>query len=146
MNESQTPSKPEPNTERFKPSRVRVVTDPRKIEKLLDVQGGIRGHSTPPALLVVTTDIRNFVGANERNQVYVDGGLYAMSLLLALEHVGLAACPLNTMFSPTRDRQMRKLTASDHEAFILFISVGNFRDQVASPKSFRYEGTDVTLT
>ena len=127
------------------PYRVRLITDDAEIKRFLEVQGGVRGHSTPPVLLVITTDIRDFVGYNERNQVYVNGGIYAMGLLLALEYVGLAACPLNTMFSRTQEREVRRLVKADHEAFIMAISVGNFRDQVKSPRSFRYQLEDRQL-
>lgn len=121
------------------PYRVRLITDTKQIESILAVQGGMTGYSTPPALLAVTTDIRDFVGMNERNQVYVDGGIHSMALMMALEFVGLAACPLNAMFSRSKEKQMRSLLGTQHEAFIMFIAVGHFASSSQAPKSFRYD-------
>ena len=126
-------------------SRVRVLTDPDEVDAVLKIQGGFTGYDTPPALLVITSDIRDFIALTERNQGYVDGGLFSMSLLLALEYVGLAACPLNTMFSYGSDKATRKLLGVEHEDFIMFIAVGPFAPEVAAPKSFRYTLEDITL-
>lgn len=125
--------------------RVRILEDPQLISEALQLQGGMRGYSPPPALLVVTTDIRAFLSTSERHQTYVDGGIFAMSLLLALEHVGLAACALNTMFERRQDRRMRELLDVRHENFIMFIAVGNFRESVLAPKSFRYTADRILL-
>ena len=62
--------------------------------KALKIQGGFLGYAMPPVLLLVTSDIRAFMNNGERNEPFVDGGLFSMSLLYALEAYGLAACPL----------------------------------------------------
>ena len=45
----------------------------------------------------------------EHNEGFVDGGLSRMSLLLALEEQGLAACPLNKVFCPKVEKATRRL-------------------------------------
>src|SRR5690606_22323819 len=80
-------------------SRVLVIYDRSTIQKILALQGGFRGYETPNVLLVVTSDISIFVAPQERNQPYVDGGIFSMALLLALEFFSIAACPLNAMQS-----------------------------------------------
>ena len=62
----------------------------------------------------MTADLRAFMGANEHNEGYVDGGLFGMSLLYSLETCGLAACPLNTMFSEEADEQTPTMLAGCH--------------------------------
>lgn len=127
------------------PARVRIFTDQQLISKALKVQGGFGGYDIPPALLLVTADLRAFMGANEHNEGYVDGGLFGMSLLYSLETCGLAACPLNTMFSEEADEQTRSMLAvPDNEVFIMYIAVGHFRETSKICRSQRF-GIDRVL-
>lgn len=126
-------------------SRATVIYDKEIIDKALKLQGGIKGYQLPPALIMVTTDTSAFVDVNERNQVWIDGGLYAMSVLTGLEYVSLGACPLNAMMSVKNDKKMRQLlNIPASENIIMFISVGNFLDENKVPKSFRYEKDSVS--
>lgn len=126
-------------------SRVQIITDKTLIRQVLQIQAGMNGYDTPPMLLAVLTDTRHYVAIAERNQPYIDGGLFGMSLLLALEYEGLAACPLNAMFNRVQDKKMRALLSTkDYENYIMFISVGNFKDMVKVPRSFRYSGKEIT--
>lgn len=94
----------------------------------------------PPVLLLVTSDIRAFMNNGERNEPFVDGGLFSMSLLYALEAYGLAACPLNAMFNLSQDRQTRELLdIPDYEFPVMYIAVGNFPESVPVCYSTRYE-------
>ena len=126
-------------------SRVRVIKDPRLVEQALRIQGGFKGYAIPPYLLMITTDTRYFIDVTERNQVYVDGGLFAMSLLYALEYEGLAACALNTMFDSKREAATRKLLGiSDSENLIMYVTVGNFKDKYKVPMSYRLNVENIT--
>lgn len=89
--------------------RVRILDDARIIGEALKIQGGFGGYAMPPALMVVTSDLRAFMGAQERNEAFVDGGLFSMSLLYALESERLTACPLNAMFGAKTGAAMRAL-------------------------------------
>lgn len=121
------------------PVRVRVMYDKDIIAKILEVQGGIAYYDTPPVLFLVTADDNSYVGANERNQGYIDGGLFAMSILYALEFKNLAGCPLHAMFETERDFKIRgMLDIPDNEKIITFISAGYFDDNSGVCKSFRY--------
>lgn len=126
-------------------SRIRLITNPKLIKNTLDVQGGYRGYKYPQVLLLLTTDTSSFVDIKERNQVYVDGGLFAMSLLTSLEYVGLAACALNAMFNLEAELNVRQiLNIPENENLIMFITVGNFLEETPYPKSFRYTGKEIT--
>jgi nitroreductase len=120
------------------PVRVHAYQDAALIETALRLQGGLTGFASPPTLLAVTADLTAFVAATERNEPYVDGGLFAMSLLYALEHLGLAACPLNAMFNHHQDKALRQLLdIPKTECFVMFIAVGPRPDPVVVPKSAR---------
>lgn len=118
--------------------RLRVIEKKELILQSLKIQGGFGGYKAPPVLLLVTADNNAFMAPGEAREAYVDGGLYSMSLLNALEYEQLGAVALNTMFSEKKARAMRKLLdIPDTEVFILFIAVGNVDDKTPYPKSYR---------
>ena len=120
-------------------SRVRIIYDKKIIAKILEVQGGMAGYSTPPCLMLITVDDSSFLGAHERNQGFIDGGLYAMSILYSMEYEGLAACPLNCMFLEDKEKTIRGLlNIPETEKLIMFIACGHFKESNYVCKSFRY--------
>lgn len=126
-------------------SRIRVITDEKLIGQALKIQGGFNGYSLPPCLLLITTDTNAFIEAKERNQIYIDGGLFSMSILNGLEYVGLAACPLHTMFSIKDELNTRKvLNVPENENLIMYIAVGNFDQENLYCKSFRNDSSNIT--
>lgn len=126
------------------PSRVKVILDPERIAKALYIQGGFRGYVTPPALILITADNRSFMTPQEHNEGYTDGGLFGMSLLLALEEQGLAACPLNTMFRPNAEKKTRKLlNIPDYENLVMYISVGHFLESTKTCCSKRLSVSEI---
>lgn len=119
-------------------ARVHILTNKKLIRKVLAVQGGFTGYKEPPILLAITSDMCTFLDKPEKNQPYIDGGIFSMSLLLALEFYSLAACPLNAMFTKKRDKTAKKIiNIKENEALIMFIAVGNFKPVSKVPKSFR---------
>lgn len=125
-------------------SRLYQITDPQIIKTALNIQGGFSGYAIPPVLLLVTSDIRAFMIEAERNEPFVDGGLFTMSLLYALEAYGLAACPLNAMFNAKQDRATRKLlNLPDYELPIAYIAVGVFPEEVPVCKSARKKYNEI---
>lgn len=125
--------------------RVRVIRSPSLIGKVLQIQGGLRGYPSPPVVLVVTADARDYIDGTERNQPFIDGGLFSMGLLLGLEAGNLAACALNAMFSTVQEQQFRVvLDLSESEIPIMLIAVGAFPESYRVPKSFRYDVNALT--
>lgn len=137
-------AKKSPSVCNRQPFRVLIIRENELIDESLEVQGGWRGYPTPPLLLLITVDVRDFVTPEEFAEPYVDGGIYLMSLLLSLEYEGIGACPLNTMFNMSQQKQIRKiLHVPANETFIAFVAVGNFREKVLSPISVRYDAKSV---
>lgn len=121
------------------PARIRIFTDIDIITQALKIQGGFGGYNMPPALMLITADLQAFMGINERNEGYVDGGLFPMSLLYSLETCGLAACPLNTMFNDLAATETRRLLhVPDNEVFVMYIAVGHFRETSRICRSQRF--------
>lgn len=126
------------------PTRVHIITNPELIKKAMPLQGGFRGYPMPPALVLITGDNQAFMNQDERNEGYTDGGLFGMSLLLALEEQGLGACPLNTMLPMKRDEATRALlNIPDSEFLVMYIAVGHFRDEVKTCKSQRFSADSI---
>lgn len=108
-------------------------------QEALDWQPGNKGFGHLAAKgLVVTADLQAFSGPGERNQPFVDGGMFAMSLLYALHALGLGACPLAWSMRPEDDRKMRRaLGIPDHEVVIMMISVGQLPETFDVARSHR---------
>lgn len=119
-------------------TRVHLIQDQDKMKKILDLQQGFRGYDMPKILLVTTVDTRAYNNVDDRNLGYVDGGLFTMSLLYALEDMLIGACLLNTAFNSRKDELIRKeMEMNPHEIFINFIPVGKMLDQTVVAKSTR---------
>lgn len=127
------------------PTRIHLITNPAVIAKALKIQGGVHGYKTPPMLILVTADNRAFMSPNERNEGFTDAGLFSMSLLLALEAKGIAACPLNTMFVLHQEKATRELLdIPDSENLVMYIELGHYPDVIRFPKSHRFTAEQIT--
>jgi nitroreductase len=126
--------------------RVRVVTNKALLKKILVLQGGNRGFTEEiQVALVVTCYVGLFRGARERNQCWIDGGLFAMSLLYGLAYVGLGACPLNWSADRKQDKKLREmLDLPEDEVVIMLVGVGDLRDEYRVATSARWS-QDKTL-
>ncbi|UCZ89411.1 nitroreductase family protein [Gordonia sp. WA4-43] len=108
-------------------SMCRIV--PRGVEanRILKHQNGNKGFGNEAShVLLVTHDLRTMLSPGERNQAYVDGGLYAMTLLYALHARGIGACCLNWSATKSQDRGLRReIDLPEHELVIMMIAVGH---------------------
>jgi nitroreductase len=123
--------------------RVHFIKDKELLAKTLLLQGGFRGNGLNLGkLLLVTVDLRYFSSVNERNEGYIDGGIFLMSLVYALTYNGIATCILNAMFNKNKDEEIRKLLGiEDPEILIGFIALGNYPDTFKVPASLRDSST-----
>lgn len=88
--------------------RLHFYQNPLQIQQLLSLQGGARGFDkTIGNLFVITSEITAWGGPQQRNQLYVDGGLYAMMLMLALQAKGIASCPLNLGVTNATEKKIK---------------------------------------
>ena len=106
--------------------RVYVFRDRDRIDRLLALQGGARGFGeTVPTLFLVCSEITAWGGPQQRNQPYVDGGLFSMQLILALTAHGILSCPLNLAVSNACERRIRRTAGvPDRERVIMMIAAG----------------------
>lgn len=107
-------------------TQIHLYQDRHTIDTLLALQGGSRGFSEHVAnLFIVGSEVAAWGGPGQRNQPYVDGALFAMSLLLACHSRGLGACPLNLAVTNAKEREIKnvaKIPAG--ERLIMMIAFG----------------------
>jgi nitroreductase len=112
--------------------RVYIVTDRVTIESALLFQNGNRGFTDRvPALFIVCADLHRFVSVEERNQAWIDGGLFSMTLMLTIHGKNLGSCPLNWSASRENDQGLRRLfNIPQNEVVIMMLSLGYLQDVV----------------
>ena len=96
-------------------------------EQLLSYQNGNRGFGHKlGVVLMVTVDLRHFDLIGERNQGWIDGGLFAMSLVYGLHAASLGTCMLNWSEDCESDKAIRKaFNIPDYEIIITMIGAGH---------------------
>lgn len=78
-----------------------------------------------PALLVVLADLSCYPEERDRHVAYIDAALASMQLMLALETLGLASCPINWPDIEHRERLMaRELELPWHVRPVMLLAVG----------------------
>jgi nitroreductase len=115
------------------------VTDKEDIVRLLSFQNGNRGYGDQAgAVLLITADMRAFTMLGERNQAWIDGGLFAMSLNYALHSLGLGACMLNWSVEKGQDEALRAAFAiPEQEVVIMMMAVGHMPERLRVARSPR---------
>jgi len=108
--------------------RVHYFENRVMINKLLKIQNGNTGFTESiNKLLIVTTSTKYFTKL-ESNQVFVDGGMFAMSLVLALHSQSIASCCLNTCLPYVDEKNIKiigKIPSS--ERLIMMIGIGKYK-------------------
>jgi nitroreductase len=119
--------------------RVYALTDSAAIRRALAFQNGHAGFGDQiPCLLLVTCDTSAMIFTYERNQVWIDGGLFSMALVYALQSRGLATCCLNLSIPWTVEKKLAacyKLSSSERP--IMMIAVGHLPDRLLVANSQR---------
>jgi nitroreductase len=119
--------------------RTYVYLNKQMIGKILEAQGGNRGfgHLTNK-LIIISGELAVFCNTNERNQVFIDGGMYAMNLLYALHSNQIATCIMNCSFDFEKELEIKKLSQiKESEVLIAMIACGIAPDKFMTTISLR---------
>jgi nitroreductase len=127
------------------PCKVYSVNDKSMVDKILRIQQGIDSTSEFIYQLLVVTSNRNyFFTSGERNQIFVDGGIFLESLLLSLHAESIAACPLHWSLNYSHDQKIKKLIGlSGGEKVIALIAFGHLKDDLKVPASYRKQANEI---
>ena len=78
------------------PFYYRIIDDPKMRVEVSKLPRGIRGYAENiPVLIVVVGDLSAYFDERDRHIIYIDSSLASMSLMLALETLGLSSCAIN---------------------------------------------------
>ena len=104
----------------------RYFDNPTDAARVAGIAMGTTGYAHQiPALLVLLGDWSCFEDERDRHLPYIDGSLAAMQLMLALETLGLASCPINWPDLESLERKMeRELKLPPYIRPIMLIAVG----------------------
>ncbi len=119
--------------------RLHVFSGHDDVTRVLSNQNGNAGfRESVPHVAVITVDRRLFSGPEERNQRWVDGGLFAMTFVWGLQAMGVATCMLNWSVKHDQDARMRDvIRMSEHEDIVCLVAFGYRRPEsrvALSPK------------
>ena len=105
-----------------------IINDNIIIDKCLKLQNGNSGIEGIQTLLVITTTLNSFFGSSERNQAYIDGGIFLMSLLNSMHFLNLASCCLNWSVDKQIDIDFKSICSlSSNSVIISLVAVGSYR-------------------
>lgn len=103
------------------------------------------GHLANKAMVVVA-DLGAFGTSGERNQAFVDGGLFAMSLVYGLHALGYGTCMLAWSKRPREEKKMRNaLGIAESEVIIMMIAVGCLPEKFEVAQSQRRPLSEVLV-
>jgi nitroreductase len=106
--------------------RVRYISQPALRDRVLALQNGNQGFGGQiPVVAVVSCDLRILIDNTERNQGWIDGALFAMTLVWCAHARGLGTCFLNWCRAPAQDRDLRRLLEiPPSESIITLLALG----------------------
>lgn len=115
----------------------------QKLGKL--IAGNTGFESDIPHYLVVTSCQSSFYDVFERNQTYVDGGIFTMALVESLHYNGIASCILQNGEFKKKNIRFKEICKNipENEKIILFIAVGYYPEEFTYATSHRKQLKDV---
>lgn len=124
-----------------------VITDKEKIASVLANQNGNRGFGDKiNCLLLVTCNLQYFNRSREVFQAFIDGGMYAMSVLNALHYEKIATIPLSASLTLRQARNIRQIVGmKKSEIPILLIGAGRYPSECLTTRSERREADIIII-
>ena len=120
-------------------AKVHLINKIDTVKEVLKIQRGMNASAeTVKQVLIITSDLGGFVSEVERNQMYVDGGIFLQNLLYALHYYKIGACALNWSKPFFFDRQLRRVTGiSKSLTIIAVVAIGYPNEKFKVPCSVR---------
>lgn len=106
--------------------------------KLLNMQGGAKSFmNTVDKVILITADLNRYYSL-EMHLGYVDGSLFAMSLIYALTYKGIGSIPLTLgIRSNVLNNIKKNFNIPQNEIPVIMIAIGNYKDKFKVAKSHR---------
>jgi nitroreductase len=122
-------------------SKVYLINMQQDVDAILKIQQGVLATADKIHQLLVVTSNRNyFFTSGERNQLFVDGGIFLESLLLSLHNEQVGSCTLHWSLNNHHDKEISSILGlSKSEKVIALIAIGNIENDFKVPFSHRKE-------
>lgn len=119
--------------------KVYAFSEPELRNKVIACQKGNRGFGDQiQTILIVTSNLETFYSIGERNQCWIDGGMFSMSLVYSLHSLGLGSICLNWSVEKKADYDLHKVASiPDSEVIIMLIGVGYLPESLTVAESHR---------
>lgn len=108
------------------PFKFIIIESLELLEKVSALPSGTPGwNKNIPMMIVVVGQLNSYFDERDRHLPYIDGSLSSMSLLYALESLGLGSCCVNWPDIEHRERAMQNVLGLEpHERVVMCIAVG----------------------
>ncbi|MBN2410171.1 nitroreductase family protein [candidate division KSB1 bacterium] len=112
-------------------ARVFVLENKKVRERVLRIQNNQRGwRDQPDRILLVTSSVEYYRQSRERYAAYIDGGLFAMTLVWALHSLGIGTCCLNLNLDKQGIKKLKKAAGlSQSDVPIMLITAGKLPEK-----------------
>lgn len=102
------------------------LNNTQQAAEVADFAMGTTGFSgNIPQLLVVVGDLSAYPNERDRHVIYIDAALASMQLMLALDTLGLASCPINWPDIESREQKMAiRLGLKPYQRPVMLIALG----------------------
>lgn len=125
--------------------RIHIYLDKEKIQKICKLQLGCNGFFQDMQGAILICGDMEYYNFQELNQVFVDGGLYAMNLMYALHFYDIANIPLTMAHKESYRNQIKKeMGIPENEVPILLIGVGSYKESWKVAQSLRKDWHEYT--
>lgn len=120
------------------PWKAYVYTGER-VAELLAFQNGNAGFTNDiPMLIITTVELGYFSGPGERNQAWIEGGIFSSTLMWALHGTSIQSCMLNLSLTTRRSDALRAAAGiPQSEVLIMMLAVGYANEGVRVARSPR---------
>lgn len=129
-------------------SRVYMYTDKATNDALGELIAGNTGFQQEVQnYLVITADVSAFYDTFERNQVYVEAGLFSMALVEALHYYGVGSCILQNGEYYKKNKKFKDICKNipDNERIVLFVAIGYYKNNFTYAMSLRKKVDNVFI-
>lgn len=108
------------------PFEYRVFDNPSLVSEVVGYPMGTKGYGhSIPVIIVVVGNLDAYFDERDRHVIYVDASLANMTLMLALETLGLSSCSINWPDIESREKKMESfLKLEKYQRPIMCLGVG----------------------
>lgn len=127
--------------------KVYLLDDKDRIDRLLTIQDGLTGYTkNMKQVLLLTVDRNYFYTIGERNQLYIDGGMFLMNMLYALHFYKIANCPANWGKLIEEEKRLRGVVdLPESEKLICIVPIGIAVDEFRVTLSQRRDLNEIMV-